>query len=76
MEPQVFDVLRLFVEHNGQLVTKQRLLDEVWGDGFVSDSALSSRIHSARVAIGDDGRRQALIQTVHGRGFRFVADIT
>jgi class 3 adenylate cyclase len=75
VEPQVFDVLALLVEHAGELVTKERLLDEVWGDRFVSESALTSRIRSARLAVGDDGRRQELIATVHGRGYRFVAEL-
>lgn len=75
MEPQVFDVLRYLVAHAGELVTKEQLLDDVWGDRFVSESSLSSRIRSARVAVGDDGSRQAVIKTVHGRGFRFIADL-
>jgi DNA-binding response OmpR family regulator len=75
MEPQVFDVLRYLAAHAGELVTKEQLLDDVWGDRFVSESSLSSRIRSARVAVGDDGSRQAVIKTVHGRGFRFIAEI-
>src|SRR4030095_5101135 len=43
-----------------------------WHTRFVTDSALSSRIKSARRAIGDDGQAQRLIRTVHGRGYQFV----
>jgi pimeloyl-ACP methyl ester carboxylesterase/DNA-binding winged helix-turn-helix (wHTH) protein len=75
VEPQVFDVLAYLINHRDRVVPKTELLDEVWGDRFVSESALSSRIKSARRAIGDDGARQAVIKTVHGRGFRFVADV-
>ena len=75
IEPQVFDVLRYLAERPGVLVSKEQLLDDVWGDRFVSESSLSSRIRSARIAVGDDGSRQAVIKTVHGRGFRFVATI-
>ncbi len=75
IEPQVFEVLTYLVEHRGELVTKEQLLDDVWGDRFVAESSLSSRIRSARVAVGDDGQRQAIIKTVHGRGFRFVAEV-
>ena len=75
VEPQVFEVLVHLVRNHHRVVTKEELLDEVWGDRFVSESALSSRIMSARKAIGDDGRRQDLIRTVHGRGFRFVGDV-
>jgi DNA-binding winged helix-turn-helix (wHTH) protein/tetratricopeptide (TPR) repeat protein len=75
VEPQVLEVLCYLVEHRERLVPKTELLDEIWGDRFVSESALTSRIKSARRAIGDNGRDQRLIRTVHGRGFRFVADV-
>lgn len=75
VEPQVFDVLRYLVEQQGRLVTKEELLDNVWDDRFVSESALTTRIKQARRAIGDDGRSQWAIKTVHGRGYRFVADV-
>ena len=75
VEPQVFDVLAYLVEHRDRLVPKTELLDEVWGDRFVSESALTSRIKAARRAVGDNGRDQRVIRTVHGRGYRFVADL-
>ncbi len=74
VEPQVFDVLVHLVRHRDRVVSKEELLDEVWGDRFVSESALTSRIKAARRAIGDDGTAQRVIRTVHGRGYRFVAD--
>lgn len=73
IEPQAFDVLRYLIEQPGRLITKEELLDNVWGDRFVSESALTTRIKQARRALGDDGRRQWAIKTVHGRGYRFVA---
>lgn len=73
MEPQVFDVLAFLIVHRDRLVPKTELLDEVWGDQFVSESALTSRIKSARRAVGDTGRDQRIIKTIHGRGYRFVA---
>jgi DNA-binding winged helix-turn-helix (wHTH) protein len=76
MEPQVFDVLRFLVEHADRVVTKEELLDSVWGTRFVTESALTSRIKDARKAVGDDGRSQHIIRTVHGRGYRFIAAIT
>jgi DNA-binding winged helix-turn-helix (wHTH) protein len=71
----VFDVLVLLTHNHGQLVTKHDLLDQVWGDRFVSESALTSRIRTARRAVGDDGTRQRVIRTVHGRGYIFVAEV-
>jgi predicted ATPase/DNA-binding winged helix-turn-helix (wHTH) protein len=75
VEPQVFDVLALLVRERHRLVPKEELLDEVWHTRFVTESALSSRIKSARRAIGDDGRAQRLIRTVHGRGYQFVGEV-
>ena len=75
VEPQVFDVLVYLIEHRDHMVTKEELLDNIWGDRFVSESALTSRIKSARRLIGDDGSRQRLIRTVYGRGYRFVATL-
>ena len=75
VEQQVFDVLCHLVEHRDRVVPKTELLDEIWGDRFVSESALTSRIKSARQAVGDSGERQQVIKTIHGVGYRFVADV-
>jgi len=74
MEPQVFDVLAYLLGHRERVVPKTELLDQIWGNRFVSESALSSRIKSARRAVGDTGRDQRIIKTIYGRGYRFVAD--
>jgi pimeloyl-ACP methyl ester carboxylesterase/DNA-binding winged helix-turn-helix (wHTH) protein len=76
VEPQVFDVLALLLRQRDRVVTKEELLDTVWGDRFVSESALTSRIKAARQAIGDDGKAQRLVRTVHGRGYQFVGEVT
>jgi predicted ATPase/DNA-binding winged helix-turn-helix (wHTH) protein len=75
VEPQVFDVLVYLAVNRGKVVRKEELLDEVWGDRFVSESALTTRIKSLRRAVGDDGSRQAIIRTVHGKGYEFVAAV-
>ena len=75
IEPQVFDLLCFLIELRGQFVRKEELLDQVWGDRFVSGSALTTRIKSARQAVGDDGKRQHVIRTLHGKGYEFVADV-
>jgi pimeloyl-ACP methyl ester carboxylesterase/DNA-binding winged helix-turn-helix (wHTH) protein len=76
VEPQVFDVLALLVRERGRVVRKDELLDMVWGSRYVSESALTSRVKAARRAIGDDGRAQRLIRTVHSRGYQFVGTVT
>jgi predicted ATPase/DNA-binding winged helix-turn-helix (wHTH) protein len=75
VEPQVFELLVHLVTHRERVVTKEELLDNIWGDRFVSESALTSRVKSARRAVGDDGRSQRVIRTVHGRGYQFVAPV-
>lgn len=75
VEPQVFDVLAYLIAHRDRVVSKIELLESIWGDRFVSESALTSRIKVARRAIGDDGVAQRVIRTVHGRGYQFAADV-
>jgi pimeloyl-ACP methyl ester carboxylesterase/DNA-binding winged helix-turn-helix (wHTH) protein len=75
VEPQVFDVLAYLIEHRDRVVTKAELLDAVWRHQFVSESALTTRIKQLRQAVGDNGRDQRFVQTVHGRGYRFIATV-
>ena len=75
VQPQVFNVLAYLLEHRDRVVAKEELLDEIWGDRFVSESTLTSRIKSARQLVGDDGVTQACIKTAHGRGYRWVAEV-
>lgn len=70
LEPRTFDLIALLARNRGRTVSRDEIFDEIWPGQFVSDAALSSQIRSARKALGDDGRRQAVIATVHGRGFR------
>lgn len=76
VEPQVFDLLLHLVRNRDRVVSKDELLDVVWNGRIVSEAALSSRINAARKALGDDGERQALIRTIHKRGFRFMGEVT
>jgi DNA-binding winged helix-turn-helix (wHTH) protein len=75
LEPQVFEVLAHLARHRDRLVPKEELLDQVWGNRFVSESAVTSRIRAARAVLDDNGRDQQVIRTVHGRGYRFVAEV-
>jgi len=75
LEPQAFDLLVYLIEHREYVVTKNDLLDGVWGHRFVSEANLTTRVKEVRRAVGDDGARQHVIGTVHGRGYRFVAAI-
>jgi TolB-like protein/Tfp pilus assembly protein PilF len=72
VEPQVLSLLLLLVSHRDRLVSKDEIVRLIWNGRSISDAAVASRIKSARQALGDDGRQQRMIQTIHGRGFRFV----
>lgn len=72
VEPQVFDLIRFLVENAGRVVSRDEIIEGVWGGRIVSDAAISTRINAARRALGDDGKRQHYIRTVQRRGFRFM----
>ena len=55
VEPQVFDLLIYLVRNRDRVVSKDDLIDAVWGGRIVSDSTLTSRINAARKAVGDSG---------------------
>lgn len=76
VEPQVLDLLILLIENRARVVGKSELIDSVWKGRAISDATLSSRIKTARKALGDTGRAQQLIRTIYGRGFRFVGEVT
>ena len=57
LEPQVFDVLALLIGSHDRMIAKDELLERVWGDKFISEAALNSRLMAARKAIGAVWRR-------------------
>jgi len=75
VEPQVLALLQLLLENADRLVSRHEIVERIWHGRIVSESAIDSRIKSARRAIGDDGRAQRMIRTVPKRGFRFVAPL-
>ena len=75
VEPQVFDLLIFLVQNRDRVVTKDDLIESIWGGRVVSDSTLTSRINAARKAIGDSGQQQKLIRTIARKGLRFIGDV-
>ena len=75
VEPQVFNLITYLIEHSPNLVTRQQLLDDVWGGRIVTDASLSNHIKRARAVLGDTAENQTIIKTVRGRGYQFVATI-
>ena len=76
LEPQVFDVLRHLVANSDRVISRDELIEVIWSGRAISDATVSSRINAARTALGDNGKRQALIRTVPRRGFRFLGNVT
>jgi DNA-binding winged helix-turn-helix (wHTH) protein/tetratricopeptide (TPR) repeat protein len=75
LRPKTFDVLRYLVDHPGLLVTKGRILDEVWPGVAVSDTMPATCIAELRRILGDDAKNPRFIETVHRRGYRFIAPV-
>src|ERR1700741_827248 len=76
LAPTPFAVLCALARQPGSLLTKQALLDEVWGHQFVSESVLKTVISELRTALDDDARKPRFIETVSRRGYRFIATAT
>ena len=75
VQPQVFDLLEHLIRNRGHVVSRDDLLDAIWGGRIVSESTLATRINAARSAIGDDGESQRLIRTLPRKGIRFVGEV-
>ena len=73
LRPKTWKLMRFLAENPGRLLTKDELLDEVWADVAVTPASLNQAIRELRQALGDDAREPRYIQTVHRRGFRFIA---
>jgi predicted ATPase len=75
LRPKSFRVLRYLVERPGHLVTTNELLDAVWPGVAVSGETLTQVIAELRRALGDHAHHPLFIQTIHRRGFRFIAGV-
>lgn len=73
LAPTPFSLLCALARQPGTLLTKDALLDTVWGHQFVSESVLKTAISDLRTALGDNPREPRFIETVSRRGYRFIA---
>src|SRR5512145_3231904 len=76
LPPKPFAVLACLVTQAGQLVTKDALLAAVWPDTVVSEDVITVTMRQLRRLLGDQTRTPRFIETVHGRGYRFLAPVS
>lgn len=72
LAPKAFSVLAELLRNGGQLVTKDALLDAVWGHRHVSESVLKTTVSELRAALGDDAKSPRWVETASRRGYRFI----
>ncbi|MDH3604585.1 MAG: AAA family ATPase, partial [Candidatus Tectomicrobia bacterium] len=75
LTPRAFAVLRYLVTRAGELVPKDDLIDAVWATPYISDAALTTCMYELRQALGERAQTPQFIETVRGRGYRFIAPV-
>src|SRR5262245_11065276 len=75
LPPRAFGVLCALARTPGQLMTKNALLDAVWGHQHVSESVLKTTISELRAALADDAKRPRYIETASRFGYRFIGAV-
>jgi DNA-binding winged helix-turn-helix (wHTH) protein len=75
VQKRVFDLLSYLIENRDRAVGKDELLDKIWVRRITTEAALTRAIMKARKAVGDDAHSQSVIKTLHGHGYRFVAQL-
>ena len=75
LEPKVFALLAYLVDHCGQVVSRQELLDAIWPDAHVTDASLSQAVAALRQALKDKARQPRFIATLPRRGYKFIGDV-
>jgi TolB-like protein len=74
--PKVFELLRLLVEHPGRLLTKETILDEVWRGTHVTEASVKDYVKELRHLLEDDATTPRHIETVRGRGYRYIGSVS
>jgi DNA-binding winged helix-turn-helix (wHTH) protein/TolB-like protein len=75
LEPVVLKLLIYLIANRDRLVTRDELMDTVWGDTVITESALTKAVARLRKALGDDSARHRYLETVRTQGYRFVAEV-
>jgi len=75
LEPVVLELLIYLIAHSERLVTREELMDTVWGDTVISESALTKAVARLREALDDDPAAPRYLETVRSKGYRFVGNV-
>jgi DNA-binding winged helix-turn-helix (wHTH) protein/tetratricopeptide (TPR) repeat protein len=75
LEPKTLRLLLFLIENRGRLIEKDEILDAIWNGTHVTENALTREIGKLRKTLGDDPKAPKYIQTVHTRGYRFIAEL-
>ena len=77
LEPTPMELLLFLVEHRGELVTRDQIVERIWGkDVFLdTDNSINGAIRKIRQLLKDDPKRPSFIETVSGKGYRFIAPV-
>jgi DNA-binding winged helix-turn-helix (wHTH) protein len=75
LPPKDFAVLHYLVTHAEQIVTQEEILKAVWPDTIVSPKGLKAFVRRLRQVLGDKAAKPRFIETVHRRGYRFIAPV-
>ena len=73
LAPKTYAVLAYLVQHRERLISKEELLEQVWADIYVDDSAVKRNIMAVRRALGDHSSASQHVKTQRGQGYRFIA---
>src|SRR5438552_11379114 len=75
LEPNALRLLLFLIENRDRLIEKEEILDAIWSGTHVTENALTREIGKLRKFLGDDPKAPKYIQTVHTRGYRFIAEL-
>lgn len=76
LTPKAFSILTYLVDHAGKLISQAELLETLWPDTFVQPEVLKTHIRDVRTALGDNAKNARFIETLHRRGYRFIAEVS
>ncbi|HKP45118.1 MAG TPA: winged helix-turn-helix domain-containing protein [Pyrinomonadaceae bacterium] len=75
LEPKALKLLLFLIENRDRLIEKEEILNTIWSGTYVTENALTREIAKLRKLLGDDPKAPKYIQTVHTRGYRFIAEL-